>query len=97
MIHSERSVAAELERVRERPAAPPAPAAFGVDVAEGSAEAYARRVRDVLSAALRRRTGDSPGGHVGVRGAIGDGAGRSVRRARGPGAVSCVRCLDSVP
>ncbi|MGW3203461.1 hypothetical protein [Streptomyces sp. NPDC001135] len=55
MIHSEESVAAERDRVRQRPAAesaPPVLAVFTVDVAEGSSEAYARRVRDVLSAAL---------------------------------------------
>lgn len=55
MIHSEESVAAELDRVRQRPAvesAPPVLAVFTVDVAEGSSEAYAQRVRHVLSAAL---------------------------------------------
>ncbi|MET7457361.1 hypothetical protein ABZT03_36960 [Streptomyces sp. NPDC005574] len=55
MIHSEESVAAELDRVRRRPAiesAPPVLAAFTVDVREGTSEAYALRVRRVLSAAL---------------------------------------------
>jgi hypothetical protein len=55
MIHSEESVAAELDRVRQRPAAdsaPPVLAVFTVDVADGSSEAYAQRVRHVLSAAL---------------------------------------------
>ncbi|MER6028470.1 hypothetical protein [Streptomyces sp. NPDC001851] len=55
MIHSEETVAAERDRVRQRPpaeSAPPVLAAFTVDVADGVAEAYARRVRDVLSAAL---------------------------------------------
>ncbi|MBZ9638999.1 hypothetical protein [Streptomyces sp. PSKA30] len=55
MIHSEESVAAELDRVRQRPpaeAAPPVLAAFTVDVADGSPEVYAQRVRRVLSAAL---------------------------------------------
>lgn len=55
MIHSEASVAAELDRVRQRPpaeSAPPVLAAFTVDVAEGSPAAYAQRVRHVLSAAL---------------------------------------------
>jgi hypothetical protein len=56
MIHSEESVAAELDRVRQRPAAesaPPVLAAFTVDVAEASPEGYAQRVRHVLSAALQ--------------------------------------------
>lgn len=56
MIHSEESIAAEQERVRQRPgieAAPPVLAVFTVDVAEGSAEVYVQRVRDVLSAALQ--------------------------------------------
>ncbi|MFF8943010.1 hypothetical protein ACF1A5_12215 [Streptomyces sp. NPDC014864] len=55
MIHSEESVAAELGRVRQRPAiesAPPVLAAFTVDVCEGTPEAYALRVRRVLAAAL---------------------------------------------
>lgn len=55
MIHSEESAAAELDRVRQRPAiesAPPVLAAFTVDVFEGTPEAYALRVRHVLSAAL---------------------------------------------
>ncbi|MFE5406113.1 hypothetical protein ACFQ9Z_33030 [Streptomyces sp. NPDC056580] len=56
MIHSEESVTAELERVRQRPgvqSAPPVLAVFTVDVAEGSTEAYAQRVRDVLSVVLQ--------------------------------------------
>ncbi len=56
MIHSEESVAAELDRVMQPPAiesAPPVLAAFTVDVFEGTLEAYALRVRRVLSAALR--------------------------------------------
>ncbi|QIJ62396.1 hypothetical protein [Streptomyces sp. JB150] len=56
MIHSEESVAAELDRVRQRPpaeAAPPVLAAFTVEVAVGSPEEYAQRVRHVLTAALR--------------------------------------------
>ncbi|MER5526089.1 hypothetical protein ABT075_16015 [Streptomyces sp. NPDC002677] len=55
MIHSEESVAAELDRVRQRPAiesAPPVLAAFTVDVFGGTPEDYALRVRRVLSAAL---------------------------------------------
>ncbi|MEU2717874.1 hypothetical protein [Streptomyces sp. NPDC007205] len=54
MIHSHETVAAERIRVRQRPraeSAPPVLAAFTVDVADGAPEAYARRVRDVLSAA----------------------------------------------
>ncbi|MFC9911126.1 hypothetical protein [Streptomyces sp. NPDC127197] len=54
MIHSEESVAAELDRVRQRPpaeAAPPVLAAFTVDVTAPPAE-YAERVRQVLAAAL---------------------------------------------
>ncbi|MFH9671574.1 hypothetical protein ACH4L5_04715 [Streptomyces sp. NPDC017405] len=56
MIHSEESVAAELDRVRRRPAAdaaPPVLAVFTVEVAEGSAAEYAQRVRQVLAAALQ--------------------------------------------
>jgi hypothetical protein len=56
VIHSEESVAVELGRVQRRPAAdsaPPILAAFSVDVVEGTAEAYAQRVRGVLSAALQ--------------------------------------------
>jgi len=56
MIHSGESVAAELDRVRQRPtaeSAPPVLAAFAVDVPEDSPEAYAQRVRHVLSAALQ--------------------------------------------
>ncbi|MFV8185408.1 hypothetical protein [Streptomyces sp. AF1B] len=56
MIHSEESVAAELDRVMQPPAiesAPPVLAAFTVDVFEGTLKAYALRVRRVLSAALR--------------------------------------------
>ncbi|MFD7299602.1 hypothetical protein ACFV83_01500 [Streptomyces pharetrae] len=56
MIHSEESVAAELDRVAQRPpagAAPPVLAAFTVEVAAGSPEEYAQRVRHVLTAALR--------------------------------------------
>ncbi|MER5514550.1 hypothetical protein [Streptomyces sp. NPDC002763] len=56
MIHGEESVAAELDRVRQRPAfesAPPVLAAFTVDVFEGAPVAYALRVRHVLSAALQ--------------------------------------------
>jgi len=55
MIHSEESVIAERDRVRQRPSAesaPPVLAVFTADVADGSAEAYAGRVRRVLSAAL---------------------------------------------
>ncbi|GHE24148.1 hypothetical protein [Streptomyces thermodiastaticus] len=55
MIHSEESVAAEGDRVRQRPAvesAPPVLAVFTVDVNEGSPEEYVQRVRHVLSAAL---------------------------------------------
>ncbi|MFI2757906.1 hypothetical protein ACH5A3_03360 [Streptomyces echinatus] len=55
MIHSGESVAAELDRVRQRPAvesAPPVLAVFTVDVAEGSSEVYAQRIRHVLSVAL---------------------------------------------
>ncbi|MGX1130458.1 hypothetical protein RKD49_002648 [Streptomyces glaucescens] len=55
MIHDLGSVAAELDRVRRRPAAgsaPPVLAGFTVDVAEGSAESYAGRVRQVLLAVL---------------------------------------------
>ncbi|MFD7279539.1 hypothetical protein ACFV80_21480 [Streptomyces sp. NPDC059862] len=55
MIHSEESVAAELDRVRQRPpaeAAPPVLAAFTVKVADGDSEAYAQRVLHVLSAVL---------------------------------------------
>lgn len=56
MIHSEESVAAERDRVRRRPdveSAPPVLAVYTVDVAEGSTEEYAQRVRDVLSAVLQ--------------------------------------------
>ncbi|MET9170113.1 hypothetical protein AB0N77_04985 [Streptomyces misionensis] len=55
MIHSEESVAAELDRVQQPPvadSAPPVLAVFTVDVAEGSSGTYAERVRHVLSAAL---------------------------------------------
>ncbi|MFD7457867.1 MULTISPECIES: hypothetical protein [unclassified Streptomyces] len=55
MIHSEESVTAELDRVRQRPpaeSAPPVLATFTAHVAEGSPEAYTERVRQVLSAAL---------------------------------------------
>ena len=55
MIHSEESVAAERDCVRQRPAAesaPPVLAVFTVDVTEGPPEAYVQRVRHVLSAAL---------------------------------------------
>ncbi|SEF08644.1 hypothetical protein [Streptomyces sp. Ag109_O5-10] len=55
MIHSEESVAAELDRVRQRPAiesAPPVLAAFTVGVLDGNPEEYALRVRHVLSAVL---------------------------------------------
>jgi hypothetical protein len=55
VIHTEESVAAERERVLRRPpagAAPPVLAVFTAEVADGFAEDFARRVRDVLAAAL---------------------------------------------
>lgn len=56
MIHSEESIAAELGRVRQRPAiesAPPVLAVFVIDVAEAQSAAYVRRVRHVLSEVLQ--------------------------------------------
>ncbi|MER7495446.1 hypothetical protein ABT033_22925 [Streptomyces pharetrae] len=56
MIHSEESVAAELDRVRQRPSAesaPPVLITFTVDLADGSPETYAQRVRQILSPALQ--------------------------------------------
>lgn len=55
MIHSRESVAAELDRVRQGPrpgSAPPSLAAFTVEVREGTPQAYALRVRSVMSAVL---------------------------------------------
>ncbi|MET9499922.1 hypothetical protein [Streptomyces sp. NPDC006552] len=54
MIHSEESVAAELDRVRQRPTAdvaPPALAAFTAELTQPFPD-YADRVREVLAAAL---------------------------------------------
>ncbi|MEI5036228.1 hypothetical protein RB201_36970 [Streptomyces sp. S1A(2023)] len=61
MTHTTDSLAAELRRLRDRPStavAPPVLSLFAVDVSGGAAE-YGRRLRSVLSAAVRLgRTAD---------------------------------------
>ncbi|MGW7095674.1 hypothetical protein [Streptomyces sp. NPDC054874] len=61
MTHTVDSLAAELRRLRDRPSAavaPPVLSLFAVDVSGGAAE-YGRRLRTVLSAAVRLgRTAD---------------------------------------